>query len=164
MFVRQTTTILLHLYVNLSVYQHAHSFQGQVTDVNSTDLRCYTSQTDATASTLTVQAGKELSFQVGNGLTIYHQGVVNVYMAQVPSGSEATSFAGDGEVWFKVFEIPAVTDGGSSISFPAQDVPSVNFTLPAALPTGQYLVRMEAIALHVASTYGGAQFYVSSDD
>ena len=27
--------------------------------------------------------------------------------------------------------------------------------------TLRYLVRMEAIALHVASTYGGAQFYIS---
>ncbi|VDB87147.1 unnamed protein product [Peniophora sp. CBMAI 1063] len=138
-----------------------HNSLGPVTDVTSQDLRCYTSATNATASTLNVQAGKEISFQVGDGLTIYHQGVVNVYMAKVPSGSDASSFAGDGDVWFKVFEIPAVTNGGSSISFPAQDVPSVNFTLPAALPSGQYLVRMEAIALHVASTFGGAQFYIA---
>lgn len=41
------------------------------------------------------------------------------------------------------------------------DLPGVNFTLPSALPSGQYLVRMEAIALHVAETYGGAQFYIS---
>ena len=137
------------------------SLYTQVTDVTSEDLRCYTSETDATATTLTVAAGDELSFHVNDALTIYHQGVVNVYMAQVPSGSDAASFAGDGDIWFKVFEIPAVTDGGTSISFPAQNVPSVNFTLPAALPSGQYLVRMEAIALHVASTFGGAQFYVS---
>ena len=26
---------------------------------------------------------------------------------------------------------------------------------------GRYLVRMEAIALHSASTFGGAQFYIS---
>ncbi|VDB87146.1 unnamed protein product [Peniophora sp. CBMAI 1063] len=132
-----------------------------VTDVTSEDLRCYTSETDAKASTLTVAAGDQLSFHVNDALTIYHQGVVNVYMAQVPSGSDAASFAGDGDIWFKVFEIPAVTDGGTSISFPAQNVPSVNFTIPAALPSGQYLVRMEAIALHVASTFGGAQFYIA---
>ena len=34
------------------------------------------------------------------------------------------------------------------------------FTLPASLPSGQYLIRVEQIALHVASTYGGAQFYI----
>lgn len=91
--------------------------------------------------------------------TIYHPGVVNVYMAKAPS--DVTSFAGDGAVWFKVYEITAETNGGSSISFPAEGVPGVTFTVPKNLPSGQYLVRMEAIALHVASTYGGAQFYVS---
>lgn len=62
------------------------------------------------------------------------------------------------------------------------DVPGITFTIPEALPSGQYLVRMEAIALHVrdmmqlcpppivltsyailpqaASSYGGAQFYI----
>ena len=39
---------------------------------------------------------------------------------------------------------------------------TISFTIPAELPSGQYLVRMEAIALHVAQTYGGAQFYVSA--
>ena len=92
--------------------------RNQVTDVTSMDLRCYTSETDATASTLTVEAGKELSFQVGNGLTIYHQGVVNVYMAKAPS--DVNGWAGDGAVWFKVYQISAVTNGGQSITFPAE--------------------------------------------
>ena len=34
------------------------------------------------------------------------------------------------------------------------------FTIPSSLPSGQYLIRVEQIALHVASTYGGAQFYI----
>ena len=57
------------------------------------------------------------------------------------------------------------------------DVPSVSFTVPKNLPSGQYvqarhlsifaliliryLVRMEALALHVAETFGGAQWYIS---
>ena len=80
-------------------------------------------------------------------------------MAKVANASTAD---GSGNVWFKVYQISAVTDGGKSITFPAEGVPGVTFTLPSALPSGQYLVRMEAIALHVASTFGGAQFYVSS--
>ena len=130
----------------------------QVTDVTSPDFRCYDSQTDPTASTITVAAGAQLGI-MSDG-TIYHPGVVNVYMAKAPSGDAAT-FDGSGTVWFKVYQISAVTDGGTSISWPAQNLPGVTFTLPKNLPTGQYLVRMEAIALHVASTYGGAQFYVS---
>lgn len=37
----------------------------------------------------------------------------------------------------------------------------VNFTLPEALPSGQYLVRVESIGLHEAQTAGAAQFYLS---
>ena len=40
---------------------------------------------------------------------------------------------------------------------------SFTFPLPKSLPSGQYLVRVEQIALHVASTYGGAQWYISYD-
>ena len=130
--------------------------QAPVTDVTSIDLRCYDSQTNPTAETITVQAGQPLGI-MSDG-TIYHPGVVNVYMAKAPS--DVDSFAGDGDVWFKVYQISAVTNGGQSITFPAEGLPGVTFTLPSALPSGQYLVRMEAIALHVASTYGGAQFYV----
>ena len=131
--------------------------QAPVTDVTSPDFRCYDSQTDPTAETITVEAGSQLGI-MSDG-TIYHPGVVNVYMARAPG--DVSSFAGDGQVWFKVYEISAVTNGGQSISFPAQNLASVSFTVPRALPSGQYLVRMEAIALHVAQTYGGAQFYVS---
>ncbi|KAK7044564.1 lytic polysaccharide monooxygenase [Favolaschia claudopus] len=132
--------------------------QAPVTDVTSADFRCYDSQTSPTASTITVAAGSSLGIACDQ--TIYHPGVVNVYMAKAPSGNVST-FAGDGAVWFKVYQITAVTNGGSSITFPAQNVPSVSFTVPKNLPTGQYLVRMEALALHSASTFQGAQWYIS---
>ena len=91
-----------------------------MTDVTSADFRCYDTATDATATTLSVNAGQEIGFVVGDGGTIYHPGVVNIYMAEIPSGSDATTWAGDGAVWFKVYQITAETDGGSTITFPAQ--------------------------------------------
>lgn len=94
-------------------------------------------------------------------------------MARASNGN-ATTFAGDGAVWFKVYQISAVTDGGTSINWPAystsfvmffkvhsitywlfQDVAGVTFTVPKSLPSGQYLVRLESIALHAASTFAG---------
>ncbi|KAF8579725.1 lytic polysaccharide monooxygenase [Ramaria rubella] len=134
-----------------------YNTQAPVTDVTSADFRCYDSATNPTAQTISVAAGAQLGI-MSDG-TIYHPGVVNVYMAEAPGN--VSTWAGDGAVWFKVYEITAVTDGGTSITFPAQNLPGVTFTLPKALPSGQYLVRMEAIALHVASTFGGAQFYIS---
>ncbi|KLO06834.1 glycoside hydrolase family 61 protein [Schizopora paradoxa] len=131
--------------------------QAPVTDVTSADFRCYDSAEPGTATTIAVPAGSQLGI-MSDG-TIYHPGVVNVYMAKAPSS--ASGWAGDGAVWFKVYQITAETNGGSSIAFPAQNVPGVTFTVPKNLPTGEYLVRMEAIALHAASTFGGAQFYIS---
>jgi hypothetical protein len=37
----------------------------------------------------------------------------------------------------------------------------VSFTIPAAVPTGTYLIRVESIALHQAQNVGGAQMYLS---
>lgn len=37
---------------------------------------------------------------------------------------------------------------------------TVTFTIPRSIPTGQYLVRMEAIALHSASTVGGGRRFL----
>jgi len=132
-----------------------------LTDVTLPDLACYDSAMPGTASTATVAAGSKIGFMAdGNPSTIYHPGVVNVYMAN--AGSSASTFKGtSGAVWFKVYEISAVTNGGESITFPAENLPGISFTVPSELPSGQYLVRMEAIALHVASSYGGAQFYIS---
>ncbi|KAF5371773.1 hypothetical protein D9758_003360 [Tetrapyrgos nigripes] len=136
-----------------------YNTQAPVTDVTSADFRCYDSQTGpATASTITVAAGSTLGIACDQ--TIYHPGVINVYMAKAPSGN-VTSFNGDGAVWFKVYQITAQTNGGTSITFPAQNLPSVSFTVPRNLPSGQYLVRMEALALHAAGTFQGAQWYIS---
>ncbi|THU86950.1 glycoside hydrolase family 61 protein A [Dendrothele bispora CBS 962.96] len=136
-----------------------HYTNGPVTDVTSAAFRCYTEETQATAQTIQVAAGSDLGIAVSDAQGIYHPGVVNIYMAKAPG--DVTSWDGSGDVWFKVHEVTAVTDGGTSITFPAQNVPSVSFTIPENLPSGQYLVRMEAIALHAASTFGGAQFYIS---
>ncbi|KDQ52697.1 glycoside hydrolase family 61 protein [Jaapia argillacea MUCL 33604] len=129
--------------------------QDPVTNVNLTDIRCYTSTTNAISSTATVAAGATIGFACDN--TMYHPSVVNVYMAKAPSNVSA--WDGSGTVWFKVYQITAVTNGGTSITFPAEGQSTVNFTIPKNLPTGQYLVRVENIAIHAASTYGGAQFY-----
>jgi len=134
-----------------------HYDRSPVTDVTSADFRCYNSQHLQNATTITVAAGSQLGI-VGDDF-IYHPGVVNVYMAKAPS--DVTNWDGSGAVWFKVYQITAVTDGGTSISWPSTTMNTVTFTIPKTIPTGQYLVRMEAIALHSASTFGGAQFYIS---
>ncbi|KAK7047432.1 hypothetical protein VNI00_006663 [Paramarasmius palmivorus] len=126
-----------------------YNSRSPVTDVKSADFRCYDSQTNAVATTVKVAAGSQLGI-MSDG-TIYHPGVVNVYMAK--ASGDVSSFKGDGNVWFKVYESSAVTDGGNSINWPSysknksriiiftasQDQAGVTFTVPKNLPSGQYL-------------------------
>ncbi|KAJ6571399.1 glycosyl hydrolase family 61-domain-containing protein [Mycena capillaripes] len=133
-----------------------------MTDVTSVDVRCYDSAQSGTASTTTVAAGSTVGFTVsGNPSNLYHPGVLNVYMAKAPAGTDVATWDGSGTVWFKIYQISAVTDGGSTITFPATGLSEVTFTIPSATPSGQYLIRTEHIALHSASYYGGAQFYIA---
>lgn len=41
------------------------------------------------------------------------------------------------------------------------DKKQVEVTIPKAVPSGKYLVRVESIALHQAQSVGGAQIYLS---
>lgn len=67
--------------------------------------------------------------------------------------------AATGQTWFKIYQqSPTFESGQPGSTHLGQQ--EFTFTLPASLPTGQYLMRAEQIALHVASTYGGAQFYI----
>ncbi|KAF9051856.1 fungal cellulose binding domain-containing protein [Panaeolus papilionaceus] len=126
-----------------------------VTDVSSSDFRCYTSGTSAT--TASVNAGSTIGFRASQA--IYHPGVLNVYMAKAPGS--VNGWDGSGQVWFKVYQVTANTNGGSSITFPTDNQSQFTFTIPSSTPSGEYLVRVEHIALHSASSFGGAQFYIS---
>ncbi|KAG8717405.1 hypothetical protein FRC09_014335 [Ceratobasidium sp. 395] len=80
-------------------------------------------------------------------------------MAKAPN--TATTFDGSGKVWFKVYQVSPVTDGGQSIAFPTDNITSMKFKIPSSIPSGEYLVRVEHIALHLAITYQKAEFYIS---
>lgn len=81
-------------------------------------------------------------------------------MAKVPEGSTAAHWDGSGDVWFKIFEDQA-TCLGTDIAWPNTGDATTQFTIRAATPDGDYLFRVEQIALHVAQSVGGAQFYFS---
>jgi hypothetical protein len=140
------------------VVRRTDNYQSQhpIMNVNDINFRCYSSGRTA-PNTYTVQAGSQITFNSNNQL--YHIGVANVYMAKAPGN--AVDFDGSGNVWFKVFEITAHPDptGNQYPTFPSSALNSVTFTIPKNLPSGEYLLRPEHIALHDSS--GGAQFYIS---
>lgn len=143
--------------------------------MTSLSLRCGLNSV-AGANILPVTAGSTLGFQVEP--TIQHPGPTAVYLAKVPTGFTAKTWDGSGSVWFKIFQIGATfpagkltwpSDGKSS-TIPkrlkqdltmTKGLTSIHFKIPAATPSGDYLVRVEHIGLHGAGQIGGAQFYGS---
>ncbi|TVY83450.1 putative endo-beta-1,4-glucanase D [Lachnellula suecica] len=131
---------------------------GPVTDVSSLSIRCNVDGATKSASTLDVAAGSTVGFTAVSSIT--HPGTLQAYMAKVPAGQTAATWDGSGNVWFKIFG-QGPTLGGSSLVWPSEGATQVSFKIPASLPSGQYLFRVEHIALHSASASGGAQFYIS---
>jgi hypothetical protein len=126
-----------------------------VTDVTDSQLRCYELTPGTGASGIqTVSAGSTVSFTIDPD--IFHPGPLSFYMAKVPSGQTAATFTGDGSVWFKIWEEhPTFTTDGMVWS--SNGLTEATVTIPSCLAPGDYLLRVEHIALHSASSLGGAQ-------
>ncbi|KAG9015635.1 hypothetical protein FRB90_004673 [Tulasnella sp. 427] len=135
-----------------------HYSRNPVTDVTSPLMKCYETNTASATSTYTVAAGSTIGFKADQA--IYHQGYLDIYMAKA-SPTANTESAGSGKVWFKVAEWVPTWTKANGFTFPSMNVQTFTFTIPSCIPAGQYLVRIEHIALHAASTYGGAQLYIA---
>ncbi|KAL0571425.1 hypothetical protein V5O48_010541 [Marasmius crinis-equi] len=140
-----------------------------VTDVTSTDLTCNVNGLSGSGvNTLQIAAGSNITFEwhqhaqrTGeDAISGGHKGPVLVYVAKAPS--TAASFDGQGTVWTKIYQSGLLDPTTQTW---ATDVVNSNngkhsVVLPASLPAGEYLLRAEIIALHVAQSYPGAQFYI----
>lgn len=135
-----------------------HYSNGPIQDVTSEALRCYEIDPFPTTSTTSVSAGSTVGFKLDT--TIIHPGPLLVYMAKAPSGTSAAAFNASGEDWFKIYQ-QAPTVDSSGLEWQSTNKQQFEFTLPSSLPSGDYLLRIEHIALHSASTQGGAQFYLA---
>ncbi|KAF1366052.1 fungal cellulose binding domain-containing protein [Lizonia empirigonia] len=131
---------------------------GPVTDVTSSAIRCYQLAPGTSAKTYTINAGDTVAFSAVTSVS--HPGPMQFYMAKVPSGQTAETWDGSGNAWFKIHQEEAMTTP-SSISWASSGKTKVAVTLPKSLPSGEYLLRAEHIALHSAGSSGGAQFYLS---
>lgn len=78
-----------------------------------------------------------------------------------PAATATLETAGTGKTWFKVWQDPPTWTKAGGFLWPSESMTQFGFTIPKTLPSGQYLVRFEQIALHVASTYAGAQGVLS---
>ncbi|CAI7577140.1 unnamed protein product [Penicillium viridicatum] len=125
------------------------------------DFRCNKGAFTFAGQTQTaeVKAGSKLAMKLGVGAKMQHPGPAQVYMSKAPSA--ANQYEGDGE-WFKIHQ-EGVCDKNKDFTKEAWCTwgkDRVEFTIPADLPNGDYLIRPEHIGIHGAAG-GEAEFYYS---
>jgi len=91
---------------------------GPVTDVTSKAMTCYQLAAGSEgAKTMNVTAGDTVGYVATTSVT--HPGPLSFWMAKAPAGQTADTFAGDGPVWFKIYQDhPTVSATG--LTWPAQ--------------------------------------------
>jgi lytic cellulose monooxygenase (C1-hydroxylating) len=146
-----------------------------VTSVSSTDIRCNVGGTQGVSGKCAVKAGDtvtvEMHQQPGDrscsteAIGGDHFGPIHVYLSKVSDATTADGSSG----WFKIYADTwshgAGSTGGRTDNWGTVDMNNccghVDVKIPTDIPAGDYLLRAEVIALHVASSSGGAQFYMS---
>ncbi|KAK7977944.1 hypothetical protein PG988_005434 [Apiospora saccharicola] len=117
---------------------------GPVENVKSDAIRCYQAA-----------PGSEGAKTIPTSAT---RAPLAFYMAKAP-GSVA-DFDGSGNVWFKIYE-DQPNFAQSGLTWPTENAREVSATIPPCVADGEYLLRVEHIALHSAGQENGAQFYLS---
>jgi cellulase len=151
-----------------NVYIRTPPNNSPVKDLSSTDLVCNVNGAKAAPSFVKAAAGDTLTFEwyhntrTDDIIDGSHKGPIITYIAPYTEGNGAQS------IWTKIAE-----DGYDSASSTwavtklISDKGKYDFTLPANLAAGRYIIRQEIIALHESDTaYNvnparGAQFYPS---
>ncbi|OSC96684.1 lytic polysaccharide monooxygenase [Trametes coccinea BRFM310] len=136
---------------------------GPVKGASNPDLFC---GLEAQIAELVVPAnpGSAVAFQWSGGdhqKWPHNTGPLMTYMAKCGS-TTCDKFNDTDAQWFKIDQ--AGKKSNDSSQWVQQDImngDSYTVTLPQDLPPGDYLIRHEIIALHLAVTMGGAEFYPS---
>ncbi|KAI1498081.1 glycoside hydrolase [Biscogniauxia marginata] len=137
--------------------KNSQSKQG-IENPESADIRCYQSQN--AAEVVNVPAGATIHYV--STQQVNHPGPTQYYLAKVPEGASATTWDGSGAVWFKFHTEMPTMDSNKQLAWPGQnEYKTTNATIPASVPEGEYLLRVEHIALHMAMQAGKAQFYLA---
>ncbi|KAH9847102.1 glycosyl hydrolase family 61-domain-containing protein [Lenzites betulinus] len=97
----------------------------------------------------------------GNGGNWPHNtGPMLTYMAAC-EGTTCDKFNASGAQWFKVDQVGKKSDGSTWVQQDIMNGGTYSMKLPSNILPGDYLVRHEIIALQLAVSMGGAEFYPS---
>ncbi|KAH8799256.1 glycoside hydrolase family 61 protein [Flagelloscypha sp. PMI_526] len=147
-------------------------YNGPITDVTSNDLICNGGinpyHQPLSTKVITAAAGSTITTQwwysLNNGTTspevidASHKGPIMTYLAKV---SDPLSTTVTGLKWFKIYEAGLQASSQVwAVDTLIANHGKVSFTIPSCISAGYYLMRHELIALHGASSYPGAQFYM----
>ncbi|KAF8753930.1 Glycosyl hydrolase family 61 [Rhizoctonia solani] len=140
----------------------AHGYVQKVADdgpitFDSGDLTCNKGGAVGNGETATVAAGQSVTWTM-NTWPADHKGPVTVYMANC--GDSCDNFDGSGNKWYKLSS-EGLIDAGSFYWASDKLISQGNSwtqTIPSNIMPGNYLMRLEILALHSA---GSPQFYPS---
>ena len=126
--------------------------------ITSPDLRCNKgAKPGGGTKTYEVKPGDLVGAKVFNANYMAHPGPAFVYMSKAPDSVATYDGSGD---WFKVYETGLCgKNPGTDTDWCMWNKDRVNFTVPAHVPPGEYLVRFEHIGLHEAFK-NRPQFYI----
>jgi lytic cellulose monooxygenase (C1-hydroxylating) len=151
----------------------APSSNNPVQDVSGSSIACNTGlYSPVSSAVVTIPAGATVSswweHLIGgpqgssdpdNPIAASHKGPVMVYLAEVSNAGTAST---SGLNWFKIYQDGVDSSGKWGVDRMIAGNGWYDFTVPSCVKPGQYLMRVEIIALHSAYTQGQAQFYVSN--
>ncbi|KAF9468482.1 glycosyl hydrolase family 61-domain-containing protein [Collybia nuda] len=171
-------SIFQELYVNGVSQGHltgirVPDYDGPISDVSSNDIICNGGinpyHQPMSTSVINVPAGAQVTAEwhhtldganpsdSSDPIDPSHHGPVLAYLAKIPS---ATQSSVTGLKWFKIYHDGLDSSGKWGVDKLVANKGKMSFTIPNCITAGQYLLRVELIALHSASSYPGAQFYM----
>ncbi|KAG8769174.1 hypothetical protein FRB91_008836 [Serendipita sp. 411] len=147
------------------------SFNTSITDLTSNALACNTGYHQPVSSKVVqvpagsivgtkwghVIGGAMFAGDTGNPIAENEKGPLQVYLASV---TNAVTAGTSGLKWFKVASV-GLSNGMWAVDTMITNAGWWYFTMPVCIKPGQYLMRVELIALHKAKNPGGAEFYLS---
>ena len=105
-----------------------------------------------------VLGGAQYSGDPDNPIASSHKGPIQAYLAKVDNAASASSY---GQKWFKIAS-EGLSGGKWGVDTMIQNGGLWSAKIPECVAPGNYLLRIELLALHSASQQGQAQFYVCS--
>ncbi|KAI0031060.1 glycosyl hydrolase family 61-domain-containing protein, partial [Vararia minispora EC-137] len=152
------------------------NFDGPITDVTSNDVICNGGinpyHQPMSQVIITANAGDEItaewhhtlagadSSDPGDPIDSSHKGPILASLAKIPNALQTDV---TGNKWFKIYEDGYSNSSGLwAVDKLIANKGRVIFSLPSCIAAGQYLLRVELIALHAASSYPGTELYAST--